>query len=111
MGAEFENLGVPSDAERPSPTATAEFARIRTVDVGLKIEFRLRADPATYPRNRSRLQFTGGWFTYETISGEQWNFEITSISPPISLARDRASVDPSLKKADADSTSLALPEE
>ena len=49
MGAEFENLGVPSDAERPSPTATAEFARIRTVDVGLKIEFKLRADSATYP--------------------------------------------------------------
>ena len=63
MGAEFENLGVPSDAERPSPTATAEFARIRTVDVGLKIEFKLRADSATYPRNCSRLQFTGGWFT------------------------------------------------
>ena len=63
MGAEFENLGVPSDAERPSPTATAEFARIRTVDVGLKIEFKLRADSATYPRNCSRLEFTGGWFT------------------------------------------------
>ena len=52
-------MGLLSDAGRPLP----DFERIRTVDVGVKIEFTLRADSATYPRNCSRLQFTGGWFT------------------------------------------------
>ncbi|KAL1698749.1 hypothetical protein EV121DRAFT_296865 [Schizophyllum commune] len=60
------------DADRPPPAATSDFQRIRTVDVGVKIEFKLRADSATCPGYGSRLQFTGGWFTRleDTVDSE-----------------------------------------